>query len=114
MASVMEHGPFLHDSQTVSWRYIRVLSGEHARKTTFIPRITLKSKASDIPFDFRRLQVPVRLAFAISINKSERQSVTYVGLNLQTAVFTHGQLYAALSRCTSSCHIKVLVKDTPT
>ncbi|CAG8603917.1 7517_t:CDS:2 [Dentiscutata heterogama] len=37
-----------------------------------------------------------------------RQSVKYVGPNLQKSVFTHGQLYVALMRSTSLCSIKVL------
>ena len=90
---------------------VRVLTGVKAGEIALIPRITIKSKESDLPFDFQRHQFPVRLAFSMSINKSQGQSVTHVGLNLQTAVFTHGQLYVALSRCTSSQQIKVLVKE---
>ena len=43
------------------------------------------------------------------INKSQRQSVANVGLDLHTPVFSHGQLYVALSHCTSesSSWIKV-------
>ena len=47
----------------------------------------------------------------MSINKSQGQSVKYLGLDVQTPVFTHGQLYVALSHCTSSNHTKVLFKD---
>jgi ATP-dependent exoDNAse (exonuclease V) alpha subunit len=47
----------------------------------------------------------------MTINKSQGQSVTHVGLDLQTPVFSHGQLYVALSRCTSGQRIKVLFPD---
>ena len=47
----------------------------------------------------------------MTINKSQGQSVKYLGLDVRTPVFTHGQLYVALSRCTSSNRIKVLFKD---
>jgi ATP-dependent exoDNAse (exonuclease V) alpha subunit len=47
----------------------------------------------------------------MTINKSQGQSVGYVGLDLYDSVFMHGQLYVALSRCTSKHRIKVLVKD---
>ncbi|THU86344.1 hypothetical protein K435DRAFT_868389 [Dendrothele bispora CBS 962.96] len=47
----------------------------------------------------------------MSINKSQGQSVDHVGLDLQTDVFTHGQLYVALSRCTSAQRIKVIFPE---
>ncbi|KAI5888541.1 helicase [Schizophyllum commune H4-8] len=45
----------------------------------------------------------------MSINKAQGQSVKYVGLDLRSPVFTHGQLYVALSRATASHNIKVLI-----
>lgn len=53
----------------------------------------------------------MRLAFAMTINKSQGQSVQNVGLDLRTSVFSHGQLYVALSRCTSGDRIKVLLPE---
>ncbi|KAI5885694.1 helicase [Schizophyllum commune H4-8] len=47
----------------------------------------------------------------MTINKSQGQSVRSVGVNLRQPVFTHGQLYVALSRCTSSANVKVVVRD---
>ena len=45
------------------------------------------------------------------INKSQGQSVANVGLDLHTPVFSHGQLYVALSYCTSESWIKVLFPE---
>lgn len=50
----------------------------------------------------------------MTINKAQGQSVDNVGLDLRTDVFAHGQLYVALSRCTSSQRIKVLLKNDTT
>lgn len=75
---------------------------------TFIPRITLTPSTSELPFVLRRRQFPVRVAFAMTINKAQGQSVNYVGLDLRTPVFSHGQLYVALLRSTSPHNIKVL------
>ena len=47
----------------------------------------------------------------MSINKSQGQSVKKVGIDLQTPVFTHGQLYVALSRCTTKQGVKVLFPE---
>jgi ATP-dependent exoDNAse (exonuclease V) alpha subunit len=44
----------------------------------------------------------------MTINKSQGQSVAHVGLNLQTSVFTHGQLYVGISRVTASQNIKAI------
>ena len=90
---------------------VRILGGEHAGHTAFIPRIKFEPSNGELPFHLCRRQFPVRLAFCMSINKSQGQSVKYLGLDVRTPVFTHGQLYVALSRCTSSNHIKVLFKD---
>jgi Helicase len=53
----------------------------------------------------------VRLAFAMTVNKSQGQSLRHVGLDLRTPVFSHGQLYVGLSRCTSGNRLKVLLKE---
>ena len=49
-------------------------------------------------FQFKRLQFPIRLAFAITINKTQEQSLELLGLYLRTDCFSHGQLYVAYSR----------------
>ena len=76
-----------------------------------IPRIRLLSNAETLSVPLKRLQFPVRLAFVMIINKSQGQSVEHVGINLQTLVFSHGQLYAAFSRCTSPLNISVLLLE---
>jgi len=71
----------------------------------------LSPNAETLPVPLKRLQFPVRLAFAMTINKSQGQSVEHVGINLQTSVFSHGQLYVAFSRCTSPLNISVLLPE---
>ena len=44
----------------------------------------------------------------MTINKSQGQSVKHVGLDLRSAVFTHGQFYVAISRVTSIFNIKAI------
>jgi len=90
---------------------VRLIGGEHDGEIAFIPRITAipSSKSTGFAFALRRRQFPVRLAFAMSINKAQGQSVAIVGLDLRVPVFSHGQLYVALSRSTSSRRIKILL-----
>jgi len=74
-----------------------------------IPRIRLLPNTETLPVSLKRLQFLVRLAFAMTINKSQGQSVEHVGINLQTLVFFYGQLYMAFLRCTSPLNISVLL-----
>ncbi|GBM59732.1 hypothetical protein AVEN_40654-1 [Araneus ventricosus] len=73
-----------------------VLTGNNKEESVFILRITLIP--SDMPFGFKRLQFPVLLAFAITMNKTQNHSVNATDINLETPCFSHGQLYGACSR----------------
>ena len=57
------------------------------------------------------LPIPFRTAFRNRIGWyiSQGQSMKHIGIDLRVAPFTHGQLYGALSRCTSKSRIKVLL-----
>nr|CAD2160374.1 unnamed protein product [Meloidogyne enterolobii] len=56
---------------------------------------------------FRRLQFPVRLAYAMTIMKAQGQTATRVGLDLTHQVFGHGNLYTALLRVRTGDMFKV-------
>ena len=91
----------------------RILGGSNHGNIILVPRITVAPSdvQGDFTFTMQRRQFPVRLAFAMTINKSQGQSLKYVGVDLRTPVFTHGQLYVALSRATSGRRIKILLSD---
>ena len=46
------------------------------------------------------VQYPIKLAWAITIHKSQGQTFDKVIIDMGHGAFTHGQLYVALSRCT--------------
>lgn len=46
-------------------------------------------------------QFPMRLAWAITIHKSQGQTYESIAVDLSTGAFAHGQTYVALSRCKS-------------
>jgi ATP-dependent DNA helicase PIF1 len=73
-----------------------ILTGCGSGESVFIPRIPIIP--NDLPFSFKRLQFPVRLAFAMTINKAQGQSLRVAGINLEQPCFSHGQLYVACSR----------------
>ena len=89
-----------------------VLGGDNAGKVAFIPSMTLEPSAESLPIELSCCQFPVHLAFAMTINKAQGQSIKYVGIDLRIPVFSHGQLYVALSCCTSSDRIKVVFPET--
>ena len=90
---------------------VLLVSGTKAGTRVFIPRFGLAPKNPDLPFVLRRRQFPVKLAWCMTINKAQGQTLQQVGLYLCRAVFSHGQLYVALSRAGSSKRVKVLVQD---
>ena len=84
---------------------VRLQSGAHV----LIPRVKLISVDPELPYHHQRLQFPVALAFAMTINKAQGQSFDTVGIDLRNPAFTHGQLYVALSRARSVHSIKCLI-----
>lgn len=73
-----------------------IINGKCKGEDVLIPRIPIIP--TDLPFTFKRLHFPVRLAFAMTINKAQGQSLRVAGLNLENPCFSHGQLYVACSR----------------
>ena len=58
--------------------------------------------------EMERVQFPIRLCFGITANKSQGQTYKRVGINLSNAeMFSHGQLYVALSRVGSAKAVSI-------
>jgi ATP-dependent DNA helicase PIF1 len=86
---------------------VEIITGNNVGKRVFIPRIIMSPSGIDWPFVLRRRQFPVRVAFVITINKSQGQTFNNVGVYLLSPVYSHGQLYVAISWVTSSANIKI-------
>ncbi|GMG25363.1 unnamed protein product [Ambrosiozyma monospora] len=86
-----------------------IIGGAHDGEITVIYRMTLQSQ--DGGFVFKRKQFPVRLAYAMTVHKSQGQSLNKVGIDLTSDVFAHGLLYVALSRATNTENVYLLTPD---
>ena len=76
----------------------KISSGKFKDEVVIIPRIPTIPSDTELPFTLRHVQFPIKLSFAMTINKSQGQTMNNVGISLETGAFTHGQLYVALSR----------------
>ena len=68
------------------------------KNKTVLSRIPLVPYDSEIPFQFRQLQFPVKPCFAFTINKAQGQTLKAIGIDLSSACFTHGMFYVSVSR----------------
>jgi len=84
-----------------------VITGKNIGDMIFIPRMDLVPSNSGLPFKFQRRQ----LCFAMTINKSQGQTLSRVGLYLPQPIFTYGQLYVAISRVKTKRGLKILILD---
>ncbi|CAL1413273.1 unnamed protein product [Linum trigynum] len=90
---------------------VQILTGTSIGERVFLPRLKLSERYKSLHFTLVRRQYPIALSFAMTINKSQGQTLHHVGLYLHKQVFCHGQLYV-LSRVTRKAGIKIYSCNT--
>ena len=79
----------------------KILCGDHKGEEVLISRCRIISDSSEVSGKLQRIQIPVKVAFAMTLNKAQGQTFDNVGLYFRKPPFSHGQLYVGLSRVRS-------------
>lgn len=88
----------------------KILTGDKSGDIVFLNRITLYHDNANA-FAFKRRQYPVRVAFEMTINKSQGQSFDGIGIYLRKNSFSHGQFYVAISKVKSWKLLKIYLNN---
>ncbi|KAJ8718324.1 hypothetical protein PYW08_002561 [Mythimna loreyi] len=84
----------------------KILTGCGVGETVFVPH--------NFPFQFKRVQFPVSVCIAMTINKSQGQTLSAADVNFRTSCLFRGQLYVACSRVTSPDSLYILAPGSIT
>lgn len=87
----------------------KIMYGKNIGNMIYIPRMSMSHSKSPWPFKLIMWQFPIIVSYVITINNSQGQSLDNVELHLPTPIFSHGQLYVALSRIKSKNDLKILI-----
>ena len=68
-------------------------------KVMILPQIPCQYGGKSFPFELSQLQLPLKIAFVLTINRAHGQSGKKCGILLPKNVWTHGQVYVAFSQC---------------
>ncbi len=91
--------------------HVKIQTGIHAGRVVLLPRCSchVSRENSGLPFDFTRVQFPLIPAYAVSVHKSQGQSLHRIGIVVDQDSFAHGQVYTALSRTSGWDNITILM-----
>jgi ATP-dependent DNA helicase PIF1 len=85
----------------------KILNGKNIGSEILLCRITFSTDHSD-SISMTRHQFPIRLAYSMTINKCQGQTINKVGIYFESALFAHGQLYTAMSRVRNPNALRIL------
>ena len=98
---------------SISRYRIRVLTLGEVQTVKSIPRIRFKI-THPVGFTLLRTQFPLQLAYAMTKNKSQGQSLPWCVNDITVESFSHGQEYVALSRPQEFQHVAIFCLESQT
>ena len=93
---------------------VRLVGAPHTGDPILVPRICFKQRLNRYDQrspDVTRMQFPLQLCYAITLNKSQGQTLKCVGLDLRDDSFSHGHTYVGFGRVRDRGSIMILVRD---
>jgi len=84
-----------------------LLNGKFGKDNVLSPRVRMSFTVT--PIQFKRLQFPICLAFAMIINKSREQ--TMIICPIERPRYSHGKLHVACSRVRKPSNIFINIPD---
>jgi hypothetical protein len=97
----------------ISTNIVRVSTLQTTPMYANLPRFVFKLKMPyGKSFEVNRRQFPLRLAYSLSINRSQGQTLDKVVVDLTQPCFMHGHLNVALSRIRKLSNIAIYVHET--
>jgi hypothetical protein len=77
---------------------LEIICGDRCGELHYLPRIVQVVKNVKIPFTLSRVQFPIQSCFAMTVHKSQGQTLDVVGIYFPRSAWAHGLLYVAVSR----------------
>ena len=85
---------------------------EPTSRYLLIPRITFKFRLKyGESYQLTRVQIPLRLAYAMTFNKSQSQTIDKILIDCRNEPFAHGHAYVAFSRVRDCKNVRVFIND---
>ena len=102
-------------SRLITVRLLRGIGGPNIidSENILIPRISFQTTLHS-GHTLHRKQFPLAPAYATTFNSCQGLTLNCVGIDLTRPVFSHGQLYTALSRVRHRSHARVLLRPGET
>jgi hypothetical protein len=77
---------------------VQISAGANRGEIHYVPRLLLTVSNPAIPFTLRRVQFPLMPCWAMTVHKSQGQTLDKVGICFERPTWAHGLLYVAVSR----------------